>query len=120
MTAGIAPIGFYPLGFSPDDYGSIDRFASIDPDDTDLTWLAFMRPYNPDVVVTAPALPAPLGVVPLGAIDYTYMGGYESVYFSDHHNFTSKATDTPASTLFDGVLDQIGRASCRERVCQYV
>src|SRR3546814_9523736 len=64
-----------------------------------------MRPYNPDVVVTAPALPAPLGVVPLGAIDYTYMGGYESVYFSDHHNFTSKATDTPASTLFDGVLD---------------
>src|SRR3546814_12267428 len=101
MTAGIAPIGFYPLGFSPDDYGSIDRFASIDPDDTDLTWLAFMRPYNPDVVVTAPALPAPLGVVPLGALHYPYMGGYASVYFSVHPDMKSGGSETMVSDVRD-------------------
>src|SRR3546814_15825113 len=55
-----------------------------------------------------------------GYVDDTRRGGKPDVNTLEQYGFRGALTWLPADRLTVGLLAKIGRASCRERVCQYV
>jgi hypothetical protein len=102
LVIAALPIGVLPAARN---FGIADPFAGLDPDDADLTYLVSLSPFDPEAPQTLTGPPAPIGaLLPIGVFSHSFRGAAPAVYLGDHHNYLSLPGDSPANTVFPGVL----------------
>lgn len=92
-------IGQYAIGQWGIDLSTPDYFQELlKRPDFELIYLIEMYPYNSSIVNSVMGS-GPVGVNPVGAWDFEYSGGIQSIYFSDRGYITDES-DTPAHTNY--------------------